>query len=68
MEPSVFGHGGRQRQALLLAVSTQHPNERLQPLVASLLADLEGYTVTAPVINERELHLDGFFLPPREQL
>jgi predicted transposase YdaD len=46
----------------------QERTERLQPLVHSLLADMEGYTFTAPVIKEREVRLDGLFLPPPEQL
>jgi hypothetical protein len=46
----------------------QHRTQRLQPLVASLLADMEGYTFSAPVIKEREVRLDGLFLPPPEQL
>ena len=46
----------------------QERTERLQPLVASLLPEMEGYTFTAPVIKERELRLDGLFLPPPEQL
>ena len=46
----------------------QHRTERLQPLVASLLSTMEGYTFSAPVIKERELRLDGLFLPPAEEL
>jgi predicted transposase YdaD len=46
----------------------QHRTERLQPLVASLLPEMEGYTFSAPVIKEREVRLDGLFLPPPEQL
>jgi predicted transposase YdaD len=46
----------------------QERTERLQPLVHSLLADMEGYSFTAPVIKEREVRLDGLFLPPPEQL
>jgi predicted transposase YdaD len=46
----------------------QERTERLLPLVTSLLADMEGYTFTAPVIKEREVRLDGLFLPPPEQL
>jgi hypothetical protein len=29
---------------------------------------MEGYTFTAPVIKEREVRIDGLFLPPPEQL
>ncbi len=47
---------------------SQHNTQRLQPLVASLQADLEGYTFSAPVIKEREARLDGLFLPPPERL
>jgi predicted transposase YdaD len=46
----------------------QDRTERLQPLVSSLLADMEGYTFSAPAIKEREVRLDGLFLPPPEQL
>ena len=46
----------------------QERTERLQPLVATLLADMEGYSFSAPVIKEREVRLDGLFLPPPEQL
>ena len=46
----------------------QDRTERLQPLVASLLPEMEGYTFTAPAIKEREVRLDGLFLPPTEQL
>ena len=46
----------------------QERAERLQPLVATLLADMEGYSFSAPVIKEREVRLDGLFLPPPEQL
>jgi predicted transposase YdaD len=46
----------------------QDRTERLQPLVASLLPDMEGYSFTAPVIKEREVRPDGLFLPPVEQL
>ena len=46
----------------------QERTERLQPLLASLLPDMEGYTFTAPVIKEREVRLDGLFLPPPDQL
>jgi len=45
----------------------QERTERLLPLVTSLLADMEGYTFTAPVIKEREVRIDGLFLPPPEQ-
>ena len=37
---------------------------RLQPLVAGLLPDMEGYSFSAPVIKARELRPDGLFLPP----
>lgn len=46
----------------------QHRTERLQPLVASLLSTMAGYTFSAPVIKEREVRLDGLFLPPAEEL
>jgi predicted transposase YdaD len=46
----------------------QDRSQRLQSLVGTLLADMEGYTFTAPVIKEREVRLDGLFLPPPEQL
>jgi predicted transposase YdaD len=46
----------------------QDRTERLQPLVASLLPEMEGYTFSAPAIKEREVRLDGLFLPPTEQL
>lgn len=46
----------------------QERTERLQPLLASLLPDMQGYTFTAPVIKEREVRLDGLFLPPPDQL
>ena len=46
----------------------QERTERLLPLVTSLLADMEGYSFTAPVIKEREVRIDGLFLPPPEQL
>jgi predicted transposase YdaD len=46
----------------------QERTERLLPLVTSLLADMEGYTFTAPVIKEREVRIDGLFLPPPEHL
>ncbi len=46
----------------------QDRTERLQPLVDSLLPDMEGYSFTAPVIKEREVRPDGLFLPPVEQL
>ena len=42
--------------------------QRLQPLAGQLLPDMEGYTFTAPVIKEREVRLDGLFLPPADQL
>ena len=45
----------------------QERTERLLPLVTSRLADMEGYTFTAPVIKEREVRIDGLFLPPPEQ-
>lgn len=41
---------------------------RLQPLVAALLPQMEGYSFSAPVIKEREVRLDGLFMPPAEQL
>jgi predicted transposase YdaD len=46
----------------------QERTDRLLPLVTSLLADMEGYTFAAPVIKEREVRIDGLFLPPPEQL
>jgi predicted transposase YdaD len=46
----------------------QERTERLLPLVASILPDMEGYSFTAPVIKEREVRLDGLFLPPPAQL
>ena len=46
----------------------QQRTARLQPLVTSLLDDMDGYTFSAPVIKEREVRLDGLFLPPPEQL
>ncbi len=46
----------------------QERTDRLLPLVTSLLADMEGYTFTAPVIKEREVRIDGLFLPPPEHL
>ena len=46
----------------------QGRTDRLLPLVSSRLADMEGYSFTAPVIKEREVRLDGLFLPPVEQL
>jgi len=46
----------------------QDRTERLQPLVASLLADMDGYSFTAPVIKEREVCPDGLFLPPVDEL
>ncbi len=42
--------------------------QRLQPLAGQLLPDMEGYTFTAPVIKEREVRLDGLFLPPPDQI
>jgi predicted transposase YdaD len=42
--------------------------QRLQPLIATVLSDMEGYSFSAPVIKEREVRLDGLFLPPTEQL
>ncbi len=42
--------------------------QRLQPLARQLLPDMEGYTFTAPVIKEREVRLDGLFLPPPDQI
>ena len=46
----------------------QERTDRLLPLVTTLLADMEGYSFTAPVIKEREVRLDGLFLPPPEEL
>jgi predicted transposase YdaD len=46
----------------------QGRSDRLLPLVSSHLDDMEGYSFTAPVIKEREVRLDGLFLPPVEQL
>ena len=46
----------------------QERSERLQPLVASLLDSMEGYSFTAPAIKELEVRLDGLFLPPAAQL
>jgi predicted transposase YdaD len=46
----------------------QNRTDRLQPLIEDLLEDMDGYTFTAPVIKEREVRLDGLFLPPAEQL
>jgi predicted transposase YdaD len=46
----------------------QERSERLQPLVASLLDSMEGYSFTAPAIKELEVRLDGLFLPPASQL
>ncbi|MFN7677371.1 MAG: DUF2887 domain-containing protein [Cyanobacteriota bacterium] len=46
----------------------QDRTERLLPLVTSLLTDMEGYSFSAPVIKEREVRLDGLFLPPTEHL
>ena len=45
----------------------QQRAERLQPLVASLLPQMEGYVFSAPVLKEREHRLDGLFLPPAGQ-
>lgn len=42
--------------------------QRLQPLISTVLSDMEGYSFSAPVIKEREVRLDGLFLPPTEQL
>ena len=42
--------------------------QRLQPLAGQLLPDMEGYTFSAPVIKEREVRLDGLFLPPPDQI
>ncbi|MFM7530468.1 MAG: DUF4351 domain-containing protein, partial [Nodosilinea sp.] len=36
--------------------------------IEGLVKDMDGYTFTAPVIKEREVRLDGLFLPPAEQL
>jgi len=46
----------------------QNRTDRLQPLIEGLVEDMDGYTFTAPVIKEREVRLDGLFLPPAEQL
>jgi predicted transposase YdaD len=46
----------------------QERTDRLQPLVAPLLAEMDGYSFSAPVIKEREVRPDGLFLPPPEQL
>jgi predicted transposase YdaD len=46
----------------------QERAERLLPLVTTLLPDMKGYTFTAPVIKEREVRIDGLFLPPPEEL
>ena len=46
----------------------QERSQRLQPLVASLVDDMEGYGFSAPAIKELEVRLDGLFLPPSDQL
>jgi predicted transposase YdaD len=46
----------------------QERTARLQPLLATLLPDMEGYSFSAPVIKEREVRLDGLFLPPPDQI
>jgi len=46
----------------------QERSERLQTLVASLLPELKGYSFSALAIKEREVRLDGLFLPPAERL
>ncbi|MEB3303860.1 MAG: DUF2887 domain-containing protein [Cyanobacteriota bacterium] len=46
----------------------QHRTDRLQPLVAPLLEEMEGYTFSSPAIKEREVRLDGLFLPPAQEL
>ena len=46
----------------------QERTERLLPLVAAILPDMDGYSFSAPVIKEREVRPDGLFLPPPEQL
>ncbi len=46
----------------------QERSQRLQPLVASLVDDMEGYGFSAPAIKELEVRLDGLFLPPADQL
>jgi predicted transposase YdaD len=46
----------------------QNRTDRLKPLIEGLLTDMDGYTFTAPVIKEREVRLDGLFLPPAERL
>lgn len=45
----------------------QNHSERIQPLVAGLLPQMEGYVFSAPVLQEREYRLDGLFLPPADQ-
>ena len=45
----------------------QQHAERLQPLVAELLPQMESYVFSAPVLKEREYRLDGLFLPPADQ-
>jgi predicted transposase YdaD len=46
----------------------QERSQRLQPLIASLVDDMEGYGFSAPAIKELEVRLDGLFLPPSDQL
>ena len=45
----------------------QQHAERIQPLVAELLPQMDGYVFSAPVLKEREYRLDGLFLPPADQ-
>jgi predicted transposase YdaD len=45
----------------------QQHAERLQPLVAGLLPQMEGYVFSAPVLKEWEYRLDGLFLRPADQ-
>jgi predicted transposase YdaD len=45
----------------------QQHAERIQPLVAELLPQMDWYVFSAPVLKEREYRLDGLFLPPPDQ-
>ena len=45
----------------------QQHAERIHPLLASLLPQMEGDVFSAPVLKEREYRLDGLFLPPPHQ-
>jgi len=45
----------------------QQHAERIQPLVAELLPQMDGYVFSASVLKEREYRLDGLFLPPADQ-